>query len=233
MFECDQDEDMADNIGCRISEETKSEEFAWVYFFTTGQKHSIYPDIDAAVVREKLDSGLGDKLFDEYRAEENDYGGSLFDEKRKYLVIVLGALMMRVGAKIREADIQHLRELVPDIPCREKWIYPLMDNGFRGPGKRQFLVALDHYQAGTPRCFSNKASCFRCGKMDTELPEETPLLRCGACEAHVWFCDEVRLDGCGCKWHLANNFVVQECQRWYWQHHNKVCGPRQREKGNV
>lgn len=99
---------------------------------------------DTALCRAKFDSGLGDKLFAQYRAEKNNYGGP-------YKVILLGALMIHVGAKIRDEDIQYLHDLVPTINCNEGYTLPLWDEGFRGPGKRQFLTALASYQPGVPR----------------------------------------------------------------------------------
>lgn len=49
-----------------------------------------------AKTREKLDSnGLGQKLISHWRAKESDFGG-------EYNVIIVGALLMRAGAKINE-----------------------------------------------------------------------------------------------------------------------------------
>lgn len=61
--------------------------------------------------------------------------------------------MMRAGARIRADDLQHLRDLVPQVTCNEGYALPLWDDGFRGPGKRQFLAALDAYEAAVPRDF--------------------------------------------------------------------------------
>ncbi|KAJ0291387.1 hypothetical protein COL940_000582 [Colletotrichum noveboracense] len=63
-------------------------------------------ELDAIImsIREKLDTGLGDQLFTTYRALEHEDQG-------KYRVIIVGALMMRAGARIRQADLDHLREL--------------------------------------------------------------------------------------------------------------------------
>ena len=97
-------------------------------------------------IRNKLDSGLGDMLFDMYKARENEDEG-------EYRLIIVGALMMRAGAKIRDDDMQHLRELVPKVVCNEGYIMSMYGDGFRGPGKRQFLAALDDYKAGMPRNF--------------------------------------------------------------------------------
>ncbi|EXF83338.1 hypothetical protein CFIO01_07427 [Colletotrichum fioriniae PJ7] len=97
-------------------------------------------------IRGRLDSGVGDELFKKYRALEHEHQG-------QYRTIVVGALMMRAGAKIKAEDLQHLRNLVPKIPCQYRFALPIVDFGFRDPGKAQFLAALDNYQPGTPRDF--------------------------------------------------------------------------------
>ncbi|KAK7931107.1 hypothetical protein PG985_001819 [Apiospora marii] len=122
--------------------------------------------------RQKLDAGFGDQLFDMYRAKEHEYQG-------KYRVILVGALVMRTGAKIRDGDLQHLRDLVPEIHCSPRYALPICDEGFRSPGKAQFLAALDHYTPGTPRNFS-EPSCFTCGKIQTDLGKAP--LSCGRCK---------------------------------------------------
>jgi hypothetical protein len=143
-------------------------------------------DAELASVRAKLDAGLGDKIFQKFRALE--VGGE--DPPRaRYTVIIVGALMMRAGAKISQDDLKHLRELVPTIASREGFALAFCDEGFRGPGKRQFLAALDNHQAGTPRDFLCQRSCFACGKTAKEIG--SPILKCGGCE-HAWFCDKVR-----------------------------------------
>ncbi|OHE98137.1 hypothetical protein CORC01_06505 [Colletotrichum orchidophilum] len=96
--------------------------------------------------RERLDSGLGDELFENFRNKE-------YEEQGQYRIILAGALMMRTGAKIKASHFQHLRDLVPKIPCQPGSALPFADLGFRGPGKAQFLAALDNYQPGTPRDF--------------------------------------------------------------------------------
>lgn len=132
-------------------------------------------------VRQKLDTdGLGDRLFAMYRAKESEYGG-------KYRMILVGAVMMRAGAKICNADLRHLRDLVPHINCNEGFVLPLFDEGFRGPGRRQFLAALDHYQPGTPRNFA-VPSCFACGKTEGDIGKG--LRMCSRCET-ASYCDKV------------------------------------------
>ncbi|KAK1517883.1 uncharacterized protein CCOS01_12140 [Colletotrichum costaricense] len=49
-------------------------------------------------IRGRLDSGVGDELFKKYRALEHEHQG-------QYRTIVVGALMMRGGAKIKADDI--------------------------------------------------------------------------------------------------------------------------------
>lgn len=146
---------------------------------------------------QKLDSGLGDELFEKYRAGEGDPLRD-FDGDSKYLQVVLAAIMMEYGATIKETHIEHLRDLVPKIQCNENTVLPFNDNGFRGPGKRQFLAALDHYQAGKPRSFQ-QPSCHGCGKINADIKAEgKTLLKCGGCKnqiAAAWFCDKVRTLG--------------------------------------
>lgn len=101
-------------------------------------------------VRQKLDTdNLGDRLFATSRVQEADPDDIL--QRNKYRTIILGALMIRAGARIKAADLQHLRDLVPQINCTSRRM--LFDHGFRTPGKVQFLAALDYYQPGVPRSF--------------------------------------------------------------------------------
>lgn len=100
--------------------------------------------------RQLLDSGVGDALMKQYRAKESELDGY---RDTKYVVIIVGALMMRAGARINDDDLQHLRELVPQINCNAGRASSLFDEGFRGPGKAQFLAALANYKPGTPRSF--------------------------------------------------------------------------------
>lgn len=117
--------------------------------------------------RNTLNSGIGDELFNIFRKRENEPEG-------KYRVILVGAIMMRAGAVIKDDDFNHLRELVGDIPCRDG-LNPVLrgnpgvpailaaglnggDKGFRHPGKVQFLAALENYKTGVPRSFQEPRS---------------------------------------------------------------------------
>ncbi|KAI3327688.1 hypothetical protein HD806DRAFT_331215 [Xylariaceae sp. AK1471] len=168
-------------------------------------------ELDQLVVenRQKLDAnGLGDRVMAHWRANESKIHGSYGG---KYCVIIAGALLMRAGAKIKESDLQHLRELVPQINCNPGYALPLMDEGFRGPGKAQFLAALDNYQPGSPRSFQ-ESSCFSCGKVKADVGNKP--LQCARCEG-AWYCNK-------------------DCQRGHWKAHKPSCiDPRKKILLNV
>ncbi|RYP90553.1 hypothetical protein DL770_003315 [Monosporascus sp. CRB-9-2] len=141
----------------------------------------VFRDDDGEIVgemRDRLDSGLCDELFDIYRAREKEYGG-------EYRVVILGALVMRTGARIRPGD------LVSGTTCRHGYVLPMFDNGFRGPGRAQFLAALDYRKAGVPRAYG-PPSCFHCGKMKVDTGRE--LLEWSRCKL-AFYCDVASLSG--------------------------------------
>ncbi|KAI3537078.1 hypothetical protein CSPX01_10376 [Colletotrichum filicis] len=88
------------------------------------------------------------------------------------------------NTSIKANDMQHLRDLVPKIPCQDRFALPMIDFGFRDPGKAQLLAALDNYQPGTPRDF-HEPSCFHCGKIHAD--HGINLKKCGHCQA-AWYC---------------------------------------------
>ncbi|KAI0145767.1 hypothetical protein F4776DRAFT_374560 [Hypoxylon sp. NC0597] len=144
--------------------------------------------------RAKLDADdLGHRLIRHWREKEYQHCG-------KYRVIIAGALLMRAGAKIQESEMQHLRELVPRINCNDVFTLPLFDDGFRAPGRAQFLAALDNYQAGVPRNFQ-EPSCFHCGKIQADLGKAPSA--CGGCK-EAWYCD-------------------RDCQKAHWKQHKPSC----------
>ncbi|KAL1862934.1 hypothetical protein Daus18300_008265 [Diaporthe australafricana] len=120
--------------------------------------------------RSTLNSGIGEELFKIFRKREKESNG-------KYRVLVVGAIMMRAGAVIKDDDFNHLRDLVPEIPCRDG-LKPILrnnpgqpsmlamimasvdadDQGFRYPGKVQFLAALENYKPGVCRSFDEPRS---------------------------------------------------------------------------
>ena len=166
MFESDQDLDIACSLVDSLGVNTDSWEHSLsamvhqtdmlappeaVAVYTTTEYADKLANETIPWVHQKLDTDiLGEQLFATSRAEEADPDDIL--QENKYRTIILGALMIRAGARINAADLQHLRDLVPQINCASGQII-LGDDGFRTPGKAQFLAALDHYQPGVPRSF--------------------------------------------------------------------------------
>lgn len=140
-----------------------------------------------AACRATLDCGIGDELFKIYRAREADGG-----HRAKYRVVLVGAIMLRAGARIADDDLRHLRDLVPQINSRPGLAPSLQDNparptaaallvsardvddeGFRNPGRAQFLAALDNYKPGVPRSFLEPRSVIR---GDTIVIDMSPMV---------------------------------------------------------
>ncbi|RYO80191.1 hypothetical protein DL766_001282 [Monosporascus sp. MC13-8B] len=145
LFEGDKDWDIACDLESTFEGEDEGKNLK---FFDL----VVFRDDDEEIVgemRDRLDSGLGDELFDIYRAREKEYGG-------EYRVVILGALAMRTGARIRPGGLGHLRDLVCTTTCRHG---------------AQFLAALDHYKPGVPRAYG-PPSCFHCGKMKADTGGE-------------------------------------------------------------
>ncbi|KAJ5370427.1 uncharacterized protein N7496_006519 [Penicillium cataractarum] len=138
-------------------------------------------------VRAKLDAdNLGECLIAKSKTREGklDLGSIVSGE---YKTIVLGALLMRVGAKINDEDRRLLRGLVSKVVCIPGIAWPLGDGGFRSPGKAQFLAALDAYEPGKPRDFQ-ELSCFQCGKIESEIGNKP--LQFTKCK-RAWYCNKV------------------------------------------
>lgn len=164
LFEGDQDLDFACCLAASLGFETDdwehsmssmvhqtdmlAGEAARAFYRTERYKRELENEI-VPYVRAKFDTdNFGDRLFAASRAQENNQSGP---STAKYRTIILGALMMRAGARIRTEDLLHLKDLVPQIHCNSQVAPPLFDEGFRTPGRAQFLAALDHYQLGVPR----------------------------------------------------------------------------------
>lgn len=129
-------------------------------------------------VREKLDAGMGDEIMQKYRALVTGHDESVQAKWNQDRVLVLGTLMMSVVAKIKEDDMQHLRELAWGLHSPEGYTLPFADQGFRGPGKRQLIAALESYSPGTPRDF-HEPSCHACGKSKEDIGKS--LKKCSKC----------------------------------------------------
>lgn len=204
LFECDLDVNIALGL---IRDFCDHDETNWmtvdlvsnapteVREFYTREHGLTPPTSDMRVqLRQKLDFGLGEDLFKKYRLGEDC--GCPLHLISKYKVIVLCVLMMRIGANIKSGDLQHIRELVPRVQCSNTFAPFEEDQGFREPGKRQFLAALDSYRPGIPHDF-RELSCHACGKTNKDGKD---LKKCGGCQnerAAAYFCDKVCLSlGC-------------------------------------
>ncbi|KAK0645731.1 hypothetical protein B0T16DRAFT_145812 [Cercophora newfieldiana] len=192
LFQGDPDSDTASNITYRLGRITKcivskdqdiweDPKLAWLLYFNMGDSVESDPDMDAATVCQHIDSGAGDQLFQEYRAEEDNrkhYGAY-----SRHETIVLGAMMMRVGAKIKKEDLAHLRRL------------SVRSDNVMGPEEvAEFQAAIDNYQAGTPRTFGGP-SCDTCGKttLDTDGKKLSECKRCmSGYWTGGWSCSKVR-----------------------------------------
>jgi hypothetical protein len=143
-------------------------------------------------IRQALDAGTGEMLLQMSLEDAQTKDPEDFNERNQYNPIVLSAILMMVGAKISGEHVGRLRTIALDSPGPESYVWPLAgDNYFRGPGKRQYLAALDHYRQGVPRDF-HKPTCHACGKAGCDIGRK--LHRCGGCRnrnAAAWFCGKV------------------------------------------
>ncbi|KAK4143866.1 uncharacterized protein C8A04DRAFT_28435 [Dichotomopilus funicola] len=115
-------------------------------------------------VRRKLDAGLGEQLFGEYRACKIGITQDVSDveiamQGARFKTLILAALMMGVGARITDTEKAHLRKV-----CA---IYDgfLPECGVVGSGERQFLFALRTYTAGKPRDWTRLNCCKLTGAL--------------------------------------------------------------------
>ncbi|KAK7707763.1 hypothetical protein SLS63_013683 [Diaporthe eres] len=118
-------------------------------------------ELQSTAFRDKLNAGLCDKLFKDFRSKENTF----WIPDRKMYTVILAAMVMESGAKISDDNMQHLREIVPRIHS--------------SPGRAQFLAAVEHYKPETPRTFC-ELSCYHCGKIEADLGKK--LSRCARCK---------------------------------------------------
>ncbi|KAK0707159.1 hypothetical protein B0T21DRAFT_298718 [Apiosordaria backusii] len=142
-------------------------------------------------VRERVDQGFGEQLLAMSRGMELEVAEG--DDDLRYHTIIVGALLLRIGARISPDDCDHLRKIANEVPCHIDNSHENHHIGFRGAGKAQFLAALDAYSHGTPRDFF-EPSCFHCGKITSEI--EGNILRCARCSKRnqsTWYCDSVCL----------------------------------------
>jgi len=141
MFEADIDRDLMGDANYALEEKVKTK--------------------STTVEQDQLDQFLKDMTNDQLLESVNNISDELFEDSRQkkdlfygeYPTVVLGALMMGMGAKISPENITYLREAARNTHSSPGYQWPLGDIGFRDPGKAQFLAALDHYRDGEPRDF--------------------------------------------------------------------------------
>ncbi|KAI7774175.1 hypothetical protein LA080_009194 [Diaporthe eres] len=153
-------------------------------------------ELQSTAFRDMLNAGLCDKLFKDFRSKENTF----WIPDRKMYTVILAAMVMQSGAKISDDNMQHLREIIPRIHSSPGYAWPLNDEGFRDPGRAQFLAAVEHYKPGTPRTFC-ELSCYHCGKIEADLGKK--LSMCARCKVASY---------CG-----------QDCQKAHWKDHKPSC----------
>ncbi|KAJ7479268.1 hypothetical protein FB451DRAFT_1032273 [Mycena latifolia] len=156
MFEGDVDLDLAIEVDqSTVGEGTEAHLFRLIYqadmyasqesrdYYKT-EEYRLRPEGFVEEERELLDSGLCDVLFQKLCAG-----------RYPQYQLILTALMMRTvtGATIRADDLDYVRSMLPSVPSRNGFQYPVCDDGFRDPGKVQFEVALTYYRNGVPRDF--------------------------------------------------------------------------------
>ncbi|KAJ5734262.1 hypothetical protein N7493_003048 [Penicillium malachiteum] len=186
FFEGDQDLDIACDLKAKLGMD--DEDWEWTPTNTVNHSDKLAP-IEARAIYQTQE--YADELqntiipyvhlFAQCRSlAEDELDG-------KYPVIIFGAMMMRVGAKMKEEHLQYLRDLTPTIHSIPGPASPFNDQGFRDPGRAQFLAALDHYQPGVTRSFE-EPSCFSCGKIQFDIGRA--LQRCGRCKK-AYYCGAV------------------------------------------
>jgi hypothetical protein len=112
-------------------------------------EYSPEQEMSSPALRDKLNAGLCDKHFKDFRSQEKDFS----IPSREIYTIILAAMVMETGANISDENIQHLRELVTQIwPCPVH-TGPLSEEVSFNPARAQFVAALEYYKPGTPRDF--------------------------------------------------------------------------------
>ncbi|KAJ5273589.1 hypothetical protein N7478_008714 [Penicillium angulare] len=139
MFEGDSDlgllADLENHVGIKEKGEHSMEDMIMMRM----------PDEKVKYVREKLGtSSYGETLLTNCKSKDLGWNG-------KHCTVILGAVMIAAGAHTSSENMQHLRKPVPQINCNTGYTMALFDEGFRAPGRPQFIAALDHYQPGIAR----------------------------------------------------------------------------------
>ena len=106
--------------------------------------------ITSGELRDHLNS-MSDELFRQSRAELDEGYGD-------YVIVIMGAVLMRAGIKIADNHRNFLRQAAGGTESHPGYRLPFGDMDFRDPGKVQFLAAVGHYEDGKPRDFRGPRS---------------------------------------------------------------------------
>ncbi|KAJ3176896.1 IMP1 inner mitochondrial membrane peptidase-like, partial [Irineochytrium annulatum] len=140
LFEGDEDLDLVVEISHTFSEDDGHPDYLPLLAVVNNDPFGHESTVTAQQLcdlRTKLDSGYGDRLMDYYRHPSRERG-----HEAAYRTGIVGALLMRVGAKIRQDDMNHLQEIL--MRC---------EHGFMEPGRAQFGRALAQHTPGKARSF--------------------------------------------------------------------------------
>ncbi|TLD18403.1 hypothetical protein PspLS_10098 [Pyricularia sp. CBS 133598] len=104
-------------------------------------------ELEAMLYNRRPADGIGNAIVALFRSRGDPETGYLKSDL-KYKTILAVALLLCAGSNIDQQHIEHVKASTGEVESREGFAYPISDHGFRGPGKRQFLAALDAYQPG-------------------------------------------------------------------------------------
>ncbi|KAI0126904.1 hypothetical protein BJ170DRAFT_684479 [Xylariales sp. AK1849] len=139
IFQCHEDKDNAIQISQTLVRDPKDEEM----LKDTPRSSSHIVQNHPGYIWEsskRLYSSKGARLSNVYHAKQHREGGN-------YCVLILGALMMRVGTKISHSELTSLKELVKKIGVHDPSTTRSAEGHLCGPGKVHFTAALDNLNA--------------------------------------------------------------------------------------
>ncbi|PLB53999.1 hypothetical protein P170DRAFT_469473 [Aspergillus steynii IBT 23096] len=194
LFECDNDIEIARNLIPSLGFNITKWPHTLDQLVTQREPSEYLENTVIPSLRTKLNAcDFGARLFDACRARETT-------PKTKYRTIILGALLMRAGARIKPGDLEYLRIISNFVVCHSRDIEPGGEEGFVAPGRAQFLAAVDKYRDGVPRGYREQ-SCYQCGLTANDVGRQ--LIGCAKC-GQDWYCSE-------------------DCQNLHRQDHQLVC----------
>lgn len=109
------------------------------------------PDPDHVLeVRKTLDEGKTQELYRKYREEGAELAERHMVDK-DYILCVLTAFPMYLGAKVPVEEREYLKKAMPKFEGAVGYRMPLFERDFRAHGKAQFTASLEYYINGQQR----------------------------------------------------------------------------------